>query len=50
MGKSLPGFFVRGDSTGLAVFAEVEIIVAAGGAILSLLLSPGKRRCGYAVA
>ena len=32
MGKSLPGFFVRGDSAGLAVFVEVEIIGATGGA------------------
>ena len=39
-----------GDSADLAVFVEMEIIRAAGGAILSLLLSPGKRRCGYAVA
>ena len=30
--RSLPGFFVRGDSAGLAVFVEMEIIVAAGGA------------------
>ena len=41
---------LAGDSAGLAVFVEVEIIGAAGGAILSLLSSPGKRRCGYAVA
>ncbi len=29
MGKSLPGFCVRGDSAGLAVFVEVEITGAA---------------------
>ena len=29
---------------------QVEIIETAGGAIVSLLSSPGKRRCGYAVA
>ena len=31
--RSLPGFCVVWDSAGLAVFAEVEIIGAAGGAI-----------------
>ena len=42
-------FFVV-DSAGLAMFVEVEIIGAAGGAILILFSSPGKRRCSYAVA
>ena len=32
MGKSLPGFLCVGDSANLAMFAEVEIIGAAGGA------------------
>ena len=40
----------RGIVRGLAVFVEMEIIGAAGGAIMILLSSPGKRRCGYAVA